>query len=58
VATRTPREWRLEQGEAPPRAVAALIHRGGAVIPVYAGEKAEEIARERRGFFTEWHREE
>ena len=41
------------------RAVAALICRGGAVIPVYAGEeKAEEIARERRGFFTEWHREE
>ncbi len=41
------------------RAVAALIGRGGAVIPVSAGEKkAEVIARERRDFFTEWHREE
>jgi hypothetical protein len=41
------------------RAVAALIRRGGAVSPVYAGEeKAEEIARERRGFFIEWHVEE
>jgi hypothetical protein len=40
------------------RAVAALIHRGGGVIPVYASEKAEEIAREGRGFFIEWHREE
>ena len=41
------------------RAVAALIHRGGAVIPIYAGEeKAEEIARERRGYFIEWHMEE
>jgi hypothetical protein len=58
VATRTPRERRREQGEAPPRAVAALIHRGGAVIPVYASEKAEKVAREGRGFFIEWHREE
>jgi len=41
------------------RAVAALIYRGGGVIPVYAGEKkVEEIARERRGFFIEWHRDE
>jgi hypothetical protein len=41
------------------RAVAALIRRGGAVIPVSAGEKkAEGIARKRRGFVTEWHREE
>jgi hypothetical protein len=41
------------------RAVAALIRRGGAMIPVYASEKkVEEIARERRGFFIEWHREE
>jgi hypothetical protein len=41
------------------RAVAALIRRSVAMIPVYAGEKkAEEIARERRGFFIEWHREE
>jgi hypothetical protein len=41
------------------RAVAALIRHGRALIPVSAGEKkAEEIARERRGFFTEWHREE
>jgi hypothetical protein len=40
------------------RAVAALIRRGGAVIPVSAGERTEEIAREGRGFFTEWHREE
>jgi hypothetical protein len=36
------------------RAVAALIRRGGGVIPVSAGEKkAEEIAREGRGFFIE-----
>jgi hypothetical protein len=35
------------------RAVAALICRGGAVIPVSAGEKAEDIAREGPGFFTE-----
>jgi hypothetical protein len=29
------------------------------MIPVYASEKkAEEIARERRGFLIEWHREE
>lgn len=42
-----------------PRAVAALIRRGGALIPASAGEKkAEEIARERRGFFIEWHMEE
>jgi hypothetical protein len=41
------------------RVVAALVRRGGALIPVYAGEKkVEEIARERRGFFIEWHREE
>ena len=40
------------------RAVAALIRRGGAVIPVYASEKAEKIVRERRDFFIEWHREE
>jgi hypothetical protein len=41
------------------RAVAALIRRGGAMIPVSASEKkAEEIARESRGFFIEWHREE
>jgi hypothetical protein len=41
------------------RAVAALICRGGAVIPVSAGEKkAEKIACEGRGFFIEWHREE
>jgi hypothetical protein len=41
------------------RAVAALIRRGGAMIPVYAGEKkVEEIAREGRGFVIEWHREE
>lgn len=40
-------------------AIAALIRRGGAMIPVYAGEKkAEEIAREGPGFFTKWHREE
>jgi hypothetical protein len=39
------------------RAVAALIRRGGAMIPVYASEKkTEELARERRGFFTELHR--
>ena len=35
------------------RAVAVLIRRGGAVIPVSAGEKAEEIASEGRGFFIE-----
>ena len=59
MATRTLREWRREQGEAPPRAVGALIRRSGAVIPVSAGEKkAEEIAREGPGFFTKWHREE
>ena len=41
------------------RAVAALIRRGEALISVSAGEKkAEEIARERRGFFIEWHMEE
>ena len=35
------------------RAVAALIRRGGAVIPVSAGEKkAEKIARKGPGFFT------
>jgi hypothetical protein len=29
------------------------------VIPISAGdEKAEEIARERRGFYIEWHVEE
>lgn len=41
------------------RAVAALIRRGGGPIPVSAGEKkAEEIAREGRGFVIEWQREE
>jgi hypothetical protein len=41
------------------RTVAALIRRGGALIPVSGGErKAEEIVREDRGFFIEWHREE
>jgi hypothetical protein len=41
------------------RAVAALMRRGRAPIPVSAGKKkAEEIVRERRGFFIEWHREE
>ncbi len=41
------------------RAVAALVGRGGTVIPVSAGEeKAEEIARERRVLFIEWHMEE
>jgi len=41
------------------RAFAVLICGGGAVIPVSAGEKkVEEIARERRGFFIEGHREE
>ena len=41
------------------RAVAALIRRVGALIPVSAGEKkAEEIAREGRGFFIGWHMEE
>jgi len=35
------------------------MRRGRAPIPVSAGEKkVEEIARERRGFFIEWHREE
>jgi hypothetical protein len=57
VATTTPRERRREQGEAPPFCRHPHTPRRGR-DPVSAGEKAEEIAREGRGFFLEWHREE
>jgi hypothetical protein len=56
VATTTLREWWVEQGEAPP--CCRRPHTpAGPWIPVSAGEKkAEEIARERRGFFIVFHR--
>jgi hypothetical protein len=57
VATTTPRERRREQGEAPPFCRRPHTPRRGR-DPVSAGEKAEEIAREGRGFFIGWDREE
>jgi hypothetical protein len=58
VATTTPKERQREQEEAPPCCRRPYTLRRGR-DPVSAGEKKfEEIAREGRGFFIEWNREE
>ena len=58
MATTTPRGRRREQGEAPPCCRRPHTPRRGR-DPVSASEKkTEKIAREGRGSFIEWHREE